>query len=124
MNVSNSQPPIVRVLSVVLGFVAGTALGEVRFPRVSLNTVGETNRGYVALADLNGDAVMDLFAGRHWFEGPSWSRDSLHPSDPESLMVPEGPFPTTWRSGGSRVSKWPASPTRRFSASASTPAMP
>lgn len=59
---------------------------KVAFTRISLETVEETNSGYVAVADLNGDAVMDLVAGLQWFEGPSWSRHVLYPSDTETLI--------------------------------------
>lgn len=59
---------------------------KVAFTRISLETVEETNSGHVTVADLNGDAVMDLVAGLQWFEGPSWCRHVLYPSDPETLI--------------------------------------
>ena len=73
-------------VSLSLCLAVGTPAGEARFTRVSLQTVGETNSGYVAIADINDDGMMDIVAGLQWFEGPSWARHILYPSDPETLI--------------------------------------
>ena len=65
---------------------ATLAAGEVTFTRTTLNTIGETNAGYVAIADLNGDGTADIVAGLQWFEGPSWTRHPLYPTDANTLI--------------------------------------
>ncbi|MBT7304213.1 MAG: VCBS repeat-containing protein, partial [Victivallales bacterium] len=60
--------------SLLILSVSCSSAEKATFTRVTLETVGETNGGYVALADLNGDGKADLVAGLQWFEGPSWTR--------------------------------------------------
>ncbi|MBT3327989.1 MAG: VCBS repeat-containing protein [Gemmatimonadales bacterium] len=67
--------------SLLILSVSCSSAEKATFTRVTLETVGETNGGYVALADLNGDGKADLVAGLQWFEGPSWTRHPLHPTD-------------------------------------------
>ena len=73
-------------VSLLAPAVAISASDELTFTRVALETVGETNAGYVALADLNGDGTADLVAGLQWFEGPSWTRHPLYPTDANTLI--------------------------------------
>jgi len=47
---------------------------QAAFVRRSLETLGETNTGYVALADIDLDGVTDIVSGLQWFRGPSWAR--------------------------------------------------
>ena len=67
--------------------VTVSAGDELTFTRVSLKTVEETNGGYVALADLNGDGTADLVAGLQWFGGPSWPRHPFYATDANTLIA-------------------------------------
>jgi hypothetical protein len=51
------------VLLVRHGVAAGVTARDVTFMRTKLTTVAETNAGYVAIADLNGDGTADLVRG-------------------------------------------------------------
>jgi hypothetical protein len=68
------------------GAAAGMLARDVTFMRTKLTTVAETNAGYVAIADLNGDGTADIAAGLQWFEGPSWIRHPLYPIDANTLI--------------------------------------
>ncbi len=73
------------VLAAAVAFpVPGVA--QPTFTRVTLETLGETNGGHAAVADINGDGVADIVAGLQWFEGPSWRRHQCYPADASSMI--------------------------------------
>jgi len=58
----------------------------ISFTRRSLETQGETNTGFVALADIDRDGVVDIVSGLQWFSGASLSRHALCPPDATSAI--------------------------------------
>ena len=58
----------------------------ISFTRRSLETQGETNSGFVALADIDRDGIVDIVSGLQWFSGGSLSRHSLYPPDATSAI--------------------------------------
>jgi hypothetical protein len=63
---------------------APMAAAQVTFVRRSLETLGETNTGYVALADLDRDGATDIVSGLQWFRGPLWASHRVYPPDVSS----------------------------------------
>lgn len=74
------------IIAVTAIGAATLAAGEVTFTRTTLHTIGETNVGYVAVADIGGDGVPDIVAGLQWFEGPSWKRHQLYSATSGALI--------------------------------------
>jgi hypothetical protein len=74
------------VFALLANWAVGSETGDIAFTRTTLPTIGETNVGYVAVADVNGDATADIVAGLQWFEGPSWKRHQIHSVDSTTLI--------------------------------------